>query len=132
LLKIVRHSALVCALIAQSAAQSSAIAADLGTWVGTWVKGDNEIRLSLRKGRIHAEGEASFGPPQSPNIGEFEGSSLPRNGRLTIRQHYQGELVCEVIMVRSGAMLTVLNHDPNCGGHGVSFKGAYHRQGKRR
>ncbi|HKB95502.1 MAG TPA: hypothetical protein VKB94_01560 [Rhizomicrobium sp.] len=133
LLKTCFRSCLVWAFL--SAGQSSVAAADLHGWFGTWTKGDNKIRLSLRKGQIHAEGEAYYYPYKnspSPNIGEFEGSSLPKHGRLTIRQHYNGELVCEVIMVRSDNTLTVLNHDPNCGGHNVSFRGTYHRQGRHR
>jgi len=130
LLKIYLPSCVALALLSTT---PSIAAPDLHGWVGTWTRSKNNfIRLSMRNGRIYAEGEASFGNPQSPNIGEFKGSSLPRNGRLTIRQRYNGELMCEVIMVHSGDNLTVLNHDPNCGGNGVSFRGSYHQQRRHR
>jgi hypothetical protein len=60
-------------------------------------------------------------------VGEFKGSGSLRDGRLTIRDYYDGELTCEVIMTRDGDTLTVLNHDSRCGGWNVTFKGVYKR-----
>jgi hypothetical protein len=112
---------------------STAQAADLKTWLGVWALGDNKIRLSLRHGKILADGTAYY-PSENfvpfPSVGEFRASGVPRKGRLIIRDGFRGEVTCTVIMVRKKDTLSVLNHDPGCGGHNVSFQGVYHRVGE--
>jgi hypothetical protein len=109
---------------------TSAQADGLLGWVGTWRNGDNRIAMSLRDAKLFADGEAYYPAKDHdpfPNVGDFKGSGSPRNDHLTIRDYYDGELTCEVIMTRDGDTLTVLNHDPRCGGRNVTFKGVYKR-----
>ncbi|MDI9274585.1 hypothetical protein [Stenotrophomonas sp. PFBMAA-4] len=105
----------------------------LQDWAGDWKDGDNGLRISVRGGQLHVEGDAywpSANPtpeqrPYGPNMGQVEAQATPRGSQVDFVEDS-----CTVHAQILGDVL-VVSDDSECGGMNVRFDGVYRRTGAR-
>ncbi|MGE8259888.1 MAG: hypothetical protein ACN6RJ_10740 [Stenotrophomonas sp.] len=105
----------------------------LQDWVGDWKDGDNGLRISVRGGQLHVEGDAywpSANPtpeqrPYGPNMGQVEAQATPRGSQVDFVEDS-----CTVHAQVLGDVL-VVSDNSECGGMNVRFDGVYRRTGAR-
>ena len=114
----------------------------IGAWLGNWnwAEAHIEIKATRRAGRLAVHGEAtwgSFDPERVKrggiNLGELEGAITVAGGRITaasgdvVLGPLSGELGdCNVRLRLLGPYL-LAEDNGECGGHNVTFSGAYRK-----
>jgi hypothetical protein len=93
---------------------------------GKWESEDGTIDFAPAGANgIKAEGYASWnsGLPGGINTGTFAGTAVPDGATITYVEG-EGEVLCQITMVRYGPYLRVSDNG-SCGGLNVSFSGLY-------
>ncbi|WP_313142863.1 hypothetical protein [Stenotrophomonas sp.] len=101
----------------------------LQDWAGDWKDGDNGLRISVRGGQLHVEGDAywpSANPtpeqrPYGPNMGQVEAQATPRGSQVDFVEDS-----CTVHAQVLGDVL-VVSDNSGCGGMNVRFDGVYRK-----
>jgi len=101
----------------------------LQDWAGDWKDGDNGLRISVRGGQLHVEGDAywpSANPtpeqrPYGPNMGQVEAQATPRGSQVDFVEDS-----CTVHAQVLGDVL-VVSDNSECGGMNVRFDGVYRK-----